>query len=255
MQLQLTNKCSMECPHCMENSIKEINQYMSLETAQKALEFIDLINPLLVLITGGEFTEHPDFFEICSLFKKYEHRILLCSNGSFIEDSIKYDKIKYMLNNYNFNLKICSIEGLYTNYESIQKHKKELQSLPNCHVEDYYRINSLVPLGRAKKILKENPYKYNNFFITCKIFYDACKIMSFKEACNNTEQNGFGPPFIDWKGNIHIGETLECTIIGNIFSFKDINNNIIIPPCEKCNLFLNKIRNTNINYNDISSYI
>lgn len=52
----------MGCSHCLENATPD-GEHMSSETFKKVLNFMERINPTVVLITGGEPTDHPEFFE------------------------------------------------------------------------------------------------------------------------------------------------------------------------------------------------
>lgn len=64
MLLELTEKCSMGCTHCMNNATPEGN-HMTEETLDDCLDFI-VQNRLHthLIVTGGEPTEHPLFVQM-----------------------------------------------------------------------------------------------------------------------------------------------------------------------------------------------
>lgn len=73
MLLHITDKCSMNCPHCM-GDYKPDGGHMTKEVFSDALNFILKTNPMIhVPITGGEPTEHPQFVELMDLlFEKFD---------------------------------------------------------------------------------------------------------------------------------------------------------------------------------------
>lgn len=63
MILMITNKCRMNCSHCMNFSSND-GQHMKVDVIGKSLEFIKEIKPNMLIISGGEPTEHPLFLSI-----------------------------------------------------------------------------------------------------------------------------------------------------------------------------------------------
>ena len=63
MLIQITNRCHMVCHHCMQNSTPS-GEHMTWETFEQVVEFCRQARPLVVSITGGEPTEHPQWFSM-----------------------------------------------------------------------------------------------------------------------------------------------------------------------------------------------
>jgi len=125
MTLRITNKCTMGCLHCMENSTPK-GESMSLATLHKTLDFIELSNETKVVnISGGEPTLHPEFTEVMSivmtrLSKRMD--VFLLSNGSFLaKPELKKHIFSLLVKYPNLRLQITSVKGLYSKYDMIKK--------------------------------------------------------------------------------------------------------------------------------------
>ena len=63
MLLKITEKCSLGCKHCLNNSNNN-GKHVDFNTLKLVMNFLednDLMN--YIIITGGEPTEHPDFYK------------------------------------------------------------------------------------------------------------------------------------------------------------------------------------------------
>lgn len=106
IQIDVTNACHLRCANCTRfvgHHRKPF--YMDLETVEKALKSLEGF-PGGVGLMGGEPTIHPQFVEICELFRKYikdkskrgfwtagykwdEYKKIICE--TFSEDKIIYN--------------------------------------------------------------------------------------------------------------------------------------------------------------------
>ena len=67
MLVKATNKCSLGCTHCLEDSTK-LGEHMEWTTFERTLEATARMErlvalsglPVFVLLSGGEATEHPE---------------------------------------------------------------------------------------------------------------------------------------------------------------------------------------------------
>lgn len=67
MMIKITEKCSMGCKHCM-NDAKATGKEMSIETLKDVLAFLEKSRTdLMLIVTGGEPTEHSKFMECMQL--------------------------------------------------------------------------------------------------------------------------------------------------------------------------------------------
>lgn len=64
MFIDITDKCTMECTHCMLNCKASNNNFMTQDTLEKIFNTDFFKNAKTFNISGGEPTEHPDFFRI-----------------------------------------------------------------------------------------------------------------------------------------------------------------------------------------------
>ena len=63
MLIQITNRCHMMCPHCLQDSGPQ-GRHMSEDTFGQVLDFCREAGPWTVNVTGGEPTEHPRWAEM-----------------------------------------------------------------------------------------------------------------------------------------------------------------------------------------------
>ena len=136
MLIRITQKCSMGCPHCLVNATPD-GEHMTLATFKNAITFameVDLLAPLL--ISGGEPTEHPQFLEFVDLALRHNVKVLIFSNGTFLEDKDYTDKIL-----------VREIEVQITNDERFYPRRVPIIEHPKLMYEHKLRV--LTPLGRG----------------------------------------------------------------------------------------------------------
>src|SRR5262249_2414876 len=91
MLIKITNFCSAGCSHCMEDSTIK-GEHMSFATFLQALEFTKRIErlawgqgcPPMVLLSGGECTEHPDIVKFVEEVVRQKLRPVLITNGMWL---------------------------------------------------------------------------------------------------------------------------------------------------------------------------
>ena len=90
MLIQITNRCHMNCPHCMQDSSPR-GKHMTEEIFDQVLDFCRDARPMVVNVTGGEPTEHPSWASMVRrLYNIPGVEILtIITNGSWIEDKRK----------------------------------------------------------------------------------------------------------------------------------------------------------------------
>lgn len=93
MLIKITNFCSMGCSHCLEDSTVA-GQHMTRETFLAALELTERLEglswergvPKILLISGGEATEHPDIEWFLETALAAGYRRLLITNGMWLDN-------------------------------------------------------------------------------------------------------------------------------------------------------------------------
>lgn len=221
MLIQITNRCQMGCPHCMDDSCPD-GGMMTERTFCKAVAFAKDNGERHVLISGGEPTEHPDFFEYCRIASNAGLAFSFASNGMWIGD----EKVERQME------KVVCLSGcvggqIYSNPKwyrlhnqtvaNYNRHKEWLEKF-KIHLE-LTDIRSMSDIGRAKDcpaaMDEVNKSRYHNMCLT------ACVTAA---QCDNLEdfflmmlmQGRFCTPMVDYQGNLHMSESWLCPSVGNV---------------------------------------
>lgn len=257
MLIQITNHCTMNCPHCMQNST-ENGHHMSEEVFKKTLEFGKWSGAWLYNISGGEPTEHPEFGRFVEILESHLDGIkfpvpglpafAVESNGEWARDASKTSTVKKVLKSKRLGgFQVSSFRGLYKNYDFIQKYKKKIEALhPRMVVVDT-GIISMQDLGRAatsenlsiRKAIEENEHH-----VSC---LNGCLISKQTDDIQFLSTNLFQhaqncKPFVDWKGDVHWSESICCPSYGNVLTddFETVWQNLRkAKPCGRCRLYKN----------------
>jgi hypothetical protein len=220
---------------------------MSLETALQVTEFLKEVKPPLIQLTGGEFTQHPQFYEICKILlnsvNSYRGRVFLESNGSFKDDLGKTKAVAALLEEESvLGLQIRTDKHYYPHYKETLS-SKTLRELPKTKVYDG-GIDLLYPLGRA---VRNYPDKINkNSNPSCSNIF----LLSHQGVVNNlsglidylqTVRGKFCKPTIDPDGYLHAGESWHCVNFGHVSEGTEQLYHKLMEekPCNKCGLVKN----------------
>lgn len=240
----ITNKCSMECPHCMSSCTKD-GQFFDLKDISYFANFFNYMGFHVLLISGGEPTEHPQWVElICALMQKCNPQMIaIISNGSFTEDPDKLDKMRTLIRKFpDLNIQITSVKGLYKNHNYIVENKEEIFRNLYGHVFfETDKIGSMKPLGRAaaNKEAMAQVMARNVKYTTCtNPALLARQSKDISDYATNCEQNfKFCTPMVDYKLDLHMSESMLCPSVGNLINdawtdlFKRMKDFV---PCGKC---------------------
>ena len=244
MIINITQHCTLRCEHCMQCAGPERSEYINEEMFDKALQFAQDIHSTVINISGGEPTSHPLFFTFLEKALKLDKCIIsVLSNGTFLKDSQFVEKFSNLVKDKrNFFLQISSFKGIYDNYDHV--HKPQLKALKmfgdKVSVSDKPSDIKMMPLGRAAtgkyyeeaKKVDGHPSCTNSCLILAQM-KDADKL-----GVGNVMERfqRFCLPIVDWKGDIRLGESIQCKIIANIEeSIDEINKKLIsFRPCGGC---------------------
>lgn len=244
MIISLTERCSEGCSHCFINSLPK-SPIMSEETLHQTLAFLDRIQPRAILLSGGEFTEHPDFHRFSMQIIKGVRRrggaaVSLLSNGSWFFDEDKKEKMLDLIVQPEVVIvQVRTHKKYYPNYQRTIAAKAEIESLSQKIALQDDGI-MLFPLGRA---LANHKGEYERKMPICANLLGMAKrgdARTFAELIYILESNGrFCSPFVSSKGIIHAGETPFCEELGHITnSDEQVLQNIIknCKPKNRCGL-------------------
>ena len=221
MLLQITNRCRMACPHCMDNADPN-GPMMSMDTCQKAVAFAKDGGARLLIVSGGEPTEHPQLFDICRLISHAHLNFSLCTNGMFMGDPRKEWALE----------KVTRLGGycgsqLYTNPKWYRLHRQTIEKYESNRAKyeswkillDTTDIRAMKDIGRAKdnrQALAEaeaSPY-HNSCLSACLTLAQAANPKDFFNLM--FMQTRFCTPMVDCMGKVHMSESWLCPSCGNV---------------------------------------
>jgi hypothetical protein len=224
----------------MEESIPN-GSHMSMETFEKALQFskkIESGSPYnLLLLSGGEPTEHPDILQMLDRCIKNDFLVLLLTNGLWLADQLLREKIlgKDVL------IQVTNDPRFYP---------KSPPLVVNSKITYIDSLTHLIPLGRFKNKthselpMKTSPNCFNLRSITRQMnpaqgdVRTALGILRIRVMSGS--MSGHCSPAISVDGTIVAGESRNCHAIGTVDSSMDeINNNLISMTCSNCGLVNN----------------
>ena len=238
MVIRLTEKCRMECTHCMYECTANRENHMSNQTLYKIVNSALFKKSSMIVISGGEPTEHPQFLDFFKFIVKNTKKsiVQLISNGMFTENEYLTKQIINVLDNNLVFLQITHDKRFY---------KKEIKRINHERIEYVDEISSLTYLGRAQNFDK------NDYPKTQKRQYPMCfnarslligmpemdfiDYMTFMEQKNKYCTMVFAP-----NGDLSASEcgNYIITNIHNKDFFKKLRNperNHV--PCNKCGLW------------------
>lgn len=247
MIINITQHCTLRCPHCMQNAGPERKEMMSKEMFCNALQFSKNIGSRVVMISGGEPTSHPDFFNFLKLLVESDFFLIsVLSNGTFLKDHAFAERFAKMISKRSgFSLQISSFKGLYANYDEVNK--------PNLKALRLFGEKAFVcakpsdiqikPLGRACSGKWYDEAKRINCLPSC---VNSSLILAQK---NNMKGIGIGillenyrrfcAPIVSWDGSIRLGESEQCKVVANISEPLPVINQKLCSfrPCGGCDSF------------------
>lgn len=245
MLVQITNTCNMGCPHCLQNSTPH-PQHMTWEHVLRARWFAHKSGCSVVLISGGEPTEHPRFKEIVELFLEFKY-VMIASNGQWQSDERKVSEISYLLRKHkNLMMQITSNPKIYPHQVDLKWFKK----FPNVtvHTGEIH----MKALGRAANNKEfSRMAAEDSSTMSCLSSIAISAQVPYLQAIGIMELRGmFCHPLVDFQGNLHWSESWLCPAFGNIDEeFDDLALKAgKWRPCCKCADYQKLVRKKEINY-------
>ena len=245
MMIHITEKCSMGCPHCMEDATPD-GQHMPFSVFEKAVDFVIRNNIYhAIIITGGEPTENPEFpmlmgYLIATLAKKNLRSIItVTTNGMWLlEDSENVKVAKTIVQGVN------DIEVFFQVSTDTRFYPKKLDTTKRLWREPGFVlckdcVEAVYPQGRA--LSNNMPYKA----IGSKCFNIRALSKQLPAPTLNSivmelgRRGKFCTPAIRIDGSIGLGESRLCPACASIYDTEqDIIRKIQEFKCDGCK-FLN----------------
>ena len=239
----ITNRCQMECPHCMQDA-KPDGKLMTDETFGKVLDFCREAKPLVVSVTGGEPTEHPRWAEMTRelLRMKPVELVNIVTNGAWIEDKEQRLKMAKLIREAKGRVKVqvYSHPKYYQDHEWTVEHEQQFRSI-GC-LPDFRSPIFMQDLGRARKNCKEETEKSDHVPSCINSHLIAVQAHSLPHFLSMAAQAAkFCRPLIDPDGGIHMSESLLCPTVAHVSDGVDeaFRKMKASRPCKGCRLYKN----------------
>lgn len=243
MLIQITNRCHMGCPHCMQDSTAR-GKHMTEETFEQVLEFCKQARPAVVSITGGEPTENPLWHVMArALMGLPSVKVLsILTNGAWIEDTKQRLAMARLVREYKGRVKVqvYSHPKYYKDHEWTVEHKQQFRSI-GC-IPDFTSPIFMQDLGRARKNCQEEVENSDHVPSCINSHLIAVQAMNLNHFLSMAAQAGkFCRPLIDPDGNIHMSESWLCPTVAHVSdgagaAFRKMQK---ATPCRMCRLYKN----------------
>lgn len=93
--LLLTRKCNLTCSHCIRSSGPSEKGYLDTQLATEIIKKLTTSpSKSTLMLSGGEPTLHPNFFEIASLAIKHFHQVVINTHGLRLDSLLKFKNWK-----------------------------------------------------------------------------------------------------------------------------------------------------------------
>ena len=240
MLLKITNTCHAACFHCMENA-RPKSAHMDFPTLINAVKFIHEIDPNVLIVSGGEPTNHPHFHEFINYIRTYfKGIIIIASNGLFINEGKGAINaiINPLSNDKSIHWQITNDSRYYPKAldENLLKYATEKYK----QVQFINELMMVYPQGRATTSLKITDKNTSSKGSRCfNLRSIICSGLSLKAAISTLEDKlKFCQPNISYDGNIGMGESSTCPPISNVnnYSLSTIEKSIRESQCNECKM-------------------
>ena len=241
MIIMITNRCHMECPHCMQNATPD-GIHMTDVVFNQVMAFCREAKPIAVNISGGEPTEHPRWKEMARelLALPSLKALFVITNGAWIEDANERMKMARLIRDGRGRVKVqvYSNPKYYRDHEWTVSHEKQFRSI-GC-LPNFTEPIFMQDLGRARLNCREETAQ-NDYSPSCiNSHIIAAQARSLPHFISMAAQAGkVCRPLIDPEGGIHMSESWLCPVVAHVSDgvsaafFKMQKSR----PCKGCQLY------------------
>jgi len=222
MLIRITNKCTMGCNHCVVEASPS-GAHMSAEVFDATLDWMQRLNLLrLLLISGGEPTEHPDLLQFLARAYPY-FTVFLLSNGEFLHA----DK--------QFRDRVLAVVHVVQVTNDSRYYPRYVPDFDHPRVTFERHISTFTSMGRAKSLSipsnRKAPFCFNVRSLTRNTGSVATSINALtlkRKACS---------PSVNIDGSVSAGEMPFCSKVGTVYdSDAKITKNLLQLKCSRCGL-------------------
>ena len=223
MLVRITNRCYMNCSHCMIDA-SPLGEHMTLEVYSQALDFVERYSCFgsMVMLSGGEPTDHPNILEMIDRALAKQIKVLLLSNGLFVENK---ELAKELLQR-DISIQVTNDARFYP---------KKVQEIDHARVMYERNIRLISPFGRAVKnqisCSRSSPLCFNlrSLVRNTSLYFAIFKLRLLGKFCT---------PSINVDGTLAAGESSFCSTFGNVTeSDSQLTERLHELKCGRCGLY------------------
>lgn len=243
MLISITDKCRMNCPHCMDNALGDNNNFMTEDVFLDSVKF-NFDRDKTLTLTGGEPTEHPNFWNFLDILRSEMPNnsiVTVTTNGMNIDkdDGTLLRRIKKLNENPRKHIlfQVTSVKGLYPIQIDLSNPIFRLDTVTVCD-----ELQVMVPIGRA--VVNRDRFTFNSKAPHCFNLRSLTRRFADYKIAIQFLRNSFKfcTPQIDYKGDIKLGESCLCPCVASIYDTDaEITEKIISFRCSQCSELLNKL--------------
>jgi hypothetical protein len=233
----------MGCKHCMQDASPK-GKHMTDETFDQVTDFCMEAGPVVVNVTGGEPTEHPNWVDyVKTLYMLPSVKmVMILTNGAWIDDDgqrLAMAKLIRMGKG-RIGVQVYSNPKYYPDHEWTVEHAARFRSIGIK--PDFESPIFMQDLGRARKNCQEEVRESDHVPSCINSHLAAMQTRSFHDffmACLQAAK--FCRPLIDPDGNIHMSESWLCPAVAHVSdgateAFRKMRAS---RPCGGCQLYKN----------------
>jgi len=240
MLVAITNRCSAHCSHCMQGSTPS-GEHMSEDVFRAALDLTERVEhlawkagaPRLIVLTGGECTEHPQIVQMVERVIARGMTPMLLSNGQFLGDAALRSSLLRP------EWPQISVQVTY----DPRFYPKAPPPWDDARLFASSPIPALLPLGRARtnKALanfsrSRAPSSFNLRAITRSLGNIDIAVAHLRLRAAEG-RSGACIPSVSEAGDVMAGETRSCFKIGTVYSTnRELTASLLRMKCNACGL-------------------
>lgn len=243
MLVKVTTSCKMSCTHCMEDATPR-GEHMPFETFTKALDFTERAEcevikagmPVMMMLSGGECTDHPRIVEMVEMVAKRGWIVTLLTHGLWLDDvelrnQILRDDVWWRN---NILVQVTNDERYYPRKPPKFEHKKVIYVDKLLVLSTIGRAASpkFDPKGLDSRIAPSS-FNFRSIAHSLKSVPKAIQVLRVRGMLG---KSGFCTPSVSHDGTVVAGESRFCHPIGTVDSTNDELTQAVLTmgSCNRC---------------------
>ena len=243
MLVKVTSHCAAGCNHCMEDATPK-GEHMPFEIFEKALSFTEraecrLIKdgmPVMVMLSGGECTDHPRIVEMVEMIAKRNWIVTILTHGLWLDNvelrnQLLRDDVWWRN---NVLIQVTNDERYYPRKPPRFEHKKVI------YVD---KLLVLSTIGRAANPkfdpqglnprMAPSSFNFRSLVHSTRSITSAIQILRVRGMMG---KSGFCTPSVSHDGTVVAGESRFCYPIGTVDSTNDELTQAVLNmgSCNRC---------------------